>query len=541
MRYEVLGVDKEGVGLTHLGELKLELVGCLFLTWLILCLSVFRGLKSLITMEWLTMMYCTAALLILFVFGFTLDGAMEGITCYLTPDLSKLLEVKVWAEAMAQVFVTLSISSSTLVGLASFNVFNSDPVLHAVILAVANASVSFMSGFVVFTSLGFVSKRMDLDLNQLLAGGTTLIFDVYPVALTLQDYGHLLSCIYYLMIFCWALSTTIGALQVIFGALYDLFPYIRNHRKPTRVLMCMVYFLVCLPMVTDAGLIFVNILNFYLYSFNIFIMSLLTVTAVSWVYGLRHFLVDVEVMIGVDVLRCVPWAWGRYYLSACWLVLSPAFLVYICVLQSMGMEPPVHVDHRGHLLGLGLSCLTLLPIPLAAIYSLLRRSGTLLQRLRAATTPSEMWGPASIKHRKIWLSVYAGKLGEHAMASVGSLKEASDFRGKDDPAAFEEASETPSYGDIHVHLPEIVDNAAAVYATKENDNMLRGRVRSTGGSSTSIVSFPQMLESAKLQKQDKRDSPVDLPLITVSSWHTEIGLFSHESLPSPPNVHTVNP
>ncbi|XP_070177888.1 sodium-dependent proline transporter-like [Littorina saxatilis] len=557
MLNEVLGVDKEGVGLTHLGELNMELVGCLFFTWSMMCLSVITGLKSLTKMECLTMIYCTVVLLILFGFGFTLDGAIEGITCYLTPDLSKLLEVKVWEKAVGQVFYTLSISASTLVGLASYNVFNSDPVLHAVILAVANASVSLMSGFVVFTSLGYVSQLMDIELDQLHAGGTTLVFVIYPVALTRQKYGQFLSCIYYLMIFCWALSTSIGTLQVFFGALYDLFPLIRNHRKPTRVLMCMVYFLVCLPMVTDAGLIFVNILNFYLYSFNIFIMSLLTVTAVTWVYGLRHFLVDVEVMIGVDVLHCVPWAWGKYYLSACWLVLSPACLVFTCVQQFIGMEPPARVDHRGHLLGLGLSWLTLLPIPLAAIYSLLRRSGTLLQRLRAATTPSEMWGPASIKHRKIWLSVYAGKLGEHTQTSVASLKEGfKDLRADEDPAASEEANEISSelLGGVLTHPPdldscditfsEMFDNAYLDEdATWKNENMDVSHPQTSPDvvvTPTSIGSSPEnpftSFETVfELLNQDRKDSIADVPAITGSSTQTTIGLFSsHDLLPGTP-------
>jgi len=31
--------------------------------------------------------------------GFTLDGAYEGISYFLTPNLSKLLELEVWTDA----------------------------------------------------------------------------------------------------------------------------------------------------------------------------------------------------------------------------------------------------------------------------------------------------------------------------------------------------------------------------------------------------------------------------------------------------------
>ena len=56
--------------------------------------------------------------------GVTLSGSTEGLKFYLKPDISKLGEIKVWRDAAAQIFFSLSNTLGGLTALASYNRFH---------------------------------------------------------------------------------------------------------------------------------------------------------------------------------------------------------------------------------------------------------------------------------------------------------------------------------------------------------------------------------------------------------------------------------
>ncbi len=65
-------------------------------------------------------------LLILGIYGWTLEGADLGVYYFLKPDLEKLNKITIWKDAAVQVFFTLSLSYGGNIALASYNKFQNN-------------------------------------------------------------------------------------------------------------------------------------------------------------------------------------------------------------------------------------------------------------------------------------------------------------------------------------------------------------------------------------------------------------------------------
>ena len=67
-------------------------------------------------------------LTILLVYGMAIDyeGAILGITEYVTPDWEKLRDISVWVEAAKQIVYSLTVGFGVLVTSSSYNKFHNN-------------------------------------------------------------------------------------------------------------------------------------------------------------------------------------------------------------------------------------------------------------------------------------------------------------------------------------------------------------------------------------------------------------------------------
>ena len=78
-----------------MGTVRWQLLLSLFASWVLVFLCLCKGVKSLGRVVYVTATVPYVFLFILLIRGLTLEGSLDGIKYYITPDWKRLLEFKV--------------------------------------------------------------------------------------------------------------------------------------------------------------------------------------------------------------------------------------------------------------------------------------------------------------------------------------------------------------------------------------------------------------------------------------------------------------
>jgi len=136
----------------------------------------------------------------------TLPGAMDGISYFLTPDFSTLLNSELWAIALGQAFFSLSLGSGALLTYGSYLGKRQFLLKPTGIIIGTNTAVSIFAGILIF-SLVFSN---DQNPSQ----GLPLIFKILPEIFSQMDYGLILGGIFFALLFVAGLTSAVGLFQV---------------------------------------------------------------------------------------------------------------------------------------------------------------------------------------------------------------------------------------------------------------------------------------------------------------------------------------
>ena len=106
-----------------IGSPDWKLVLCLAFCWICIGGLLVKGIQSSGKASYFLAIFPYVIILILLVRSCLLEGAGKGILYFITPQWEKLLEAKVWYEAVTQVFFSLSICFGNVIVYASHNRF----------------------------------------------------------------------------------------------------------------------------------------------------------------------------------------------------------------------------------------------------------------------------------------------------------------------------------------------------------------------------------------------------------------------------------
>uniref|UniRef100_A0A671XP27 Transporter n=1 Tax=Sparus aurata TaxID=8175 RepID=A0A671XP27_SPAAU len=354
----------------EVGSLRWELALCLILTWVICYFCVWKGIKSTGKAAYFTATFPFAMLLVLLIRGATLPGAMDGIIYYLYPDISRLSDPQVWMDAGTQIFFSYAISLGFLTSLGSYNTYNNDCYRDCFYLCLLNSATSIVSGFAIFSVLGFMTYEQGVDISEVAESGPGLAFIVYPRAVAMMPVPQVWSVCFFVMIILLGLDSQFVGLECLMTSLVDLFPtYLRQgfRRELLLLAICSTCCVLGLSLVTEGGMYLLQLLDHHVCSgTTLLLLSLCQSVSIGWVYGSDRFYNNIADMIGYR-----PFPLMKY----CWTYITP-FICFGTFIFSIVKYSPLKFSNTyvyplwANILGWFIATVSLSLIPLFVLYKL---------------------------------------------------------------------------------------------------------------------------------------------------------------------------
>uniref|UniRef100_A0A8C0IFU7 Solute carrier family 6 member 4 n=1 Tax=Bubo bubo TaxID=30461 RepID=A0A8C0IFU7_BUBBB len=321
---KVLEIQKSG-GLYDTGGIHWQLLLCLFLIFTIVYFSLWKGVKT------------------------------SG---------------KVWVDAAAQIFFSLGPGFGVLLALASYNHFHNNCYRDALVTSVVNCLTSFLSGFVIFTVLGYMAEMRDVEVEDVARDKGSP-----PPSTAAPSQPR-----------CAQLPRgSFGGLEAVITAVMDEYPQVLAGRREVFVLgLITVCFLGSLSTLTYGGAYVVKLLEEFGAGCSILAVVLLETIAVSWFYGIQRFSHDVKAMLGFTP--------GLFW-KVCWVAVSPALLAFIVISSLLDQPPLTLFDYQypewSILVGYLIGASSFVCIPFYMVYKLVWTPGSLKQRLAVCIRPEK--------------------------------------------------------------------------------------------------------------------------------------------------------
>nr|XP_022345993.1 sodium- and chloride-dependent creatine transporter 1-like isoform X2 [Crassostrea virginica] len=369
------------------GGLVPHLSVCLLLMWIVIYFCVWRGIKWSGKIVYFTATFPYVILFILLGRGLTLPGAGSGIMYFLKPDFSRLLDAQVWIDGGTQVFFSTAIALGAMISLGSYNTFNTDFYKRTLIVAGVNSGTSILSGFVVFSVLGFMAQEQKVDISEVAKSGPGLVFIVYPKAVTLMPLPQLWSILFFFMLFLIGIDSQFVQVESALTHVSDIFPRQLSKTKIRMILTavaCILWFLMSLSMVTRGGMYVFQLYDYYSTSGMVMLwVCFWECIVIGWIFGSEKFNDAIELMIGYRINK-----WFHF----CWKYITPLVTTGIFLFQVVGFKPLKYNNVYEYppwaqAIGLMLALVSMICIPIFIGIKLLAMNGTFKERLKKAIIP----------------------------------------------------------------------------------------------------------------------------------------------------------
>ncbi len=230
----------------HFEGMQSEPVGLIIFTVItaiigfgVCAIGVQKGLEKVTKIMMVALLFIMVGLAI---YGFTLEGAADGLKFYLVPNLDNMKEVGVFnviVGAMNQSFFTLSLGIGSMAIFGSYIGRDRSLLGESVNIAVLDTFVAITSGLIIFPACFTFGKEA--------SAGPPLIFKTLPEIFNSFDspvLGRIIGSFFFLFLTFAAFSTVLAVFENIIAGIMELFNW---SRIKTCTIGCIAMIILCLP------------------------------------------------------------------------------------------------------------------------------------------------------------------------------------------------------------------------------------------------------------------------------------------------------
>ena len=138
----------------------------------------------------------------------TLPGASEGLSYYLRPDISKLLDVSIYNSALGQAFFSLSLGMGAILTYGSYLSKGTGIAAAALWIVLLDTSIALLAGFIIFPA-GFSLSGFDPGTS-----GPGLIFTVLPQLFATLPGCQIFGAAFFVLLPTAALTSTLSLIHI---------------------------------------------------------------------------------------------------------------------------------------------------------------------------------------------------------------------------------------------------------------------------------------------------------------------------------------
>uniref|UniRef100_A0A8C1ALV2 Transporter n=1 Tax=Cyprinus carpio carpio TaxID=630221 RepID=A0A8C1ALV2_CYPCA len=366
-------------GIDEVGGLKWELALCLLAVWIICFFCIWKGVKSTGKVVYFTATFPFLMLIVLLVRGVTLPGAAEGIKFYLYPNLTRLKDPEVWIDAGTQIFFSYAICLGAMTSLGSYNKYKYNCYRDCMLLGCLNSGTSFVSGFAIFSVLGFMAQEQGVAIADVAESGPGLAFIAYPKAVTMMPLPTVWAILFFIMLLLLGLDSQFVEVEGQITSLVDLYPSLlrKGYRREIFIaVICVISYLLGLTMVTKGGMYVFQLFDYYAASGVCLLwVAFFECVAVAWVYGADNFYDAIEDMIGYRPNGWMKWSW---------MLITPVLCVGCFVFSLVKYKPLTYnkfYEYPDWSIGLGwaLALASMICIPMMVVIKIIQSDGSLIE------------------------------------------------------------------------------------------------------------------------------------------------------------------